>query len=236
MNFTAPRTCKVIEQEHANNPSGAKAAALGDFAQARAYVLIGEPGAGKTIAFQSEADARSGLYLSVRDFLAYDEKPEWHDATLFLDGLDEVRAGAVDGRPPLDSVRAKLDRLGNPPFRLSCRWADWLGDNDRDRLGQVSGGAVTVLQLDPLSERDIKRILAENHRIADPAGFIADAREHGVHRLLRNPQNLDMLATAVSGGSWPGSRRATFEAACGMLVRRTEQRPLGRQPHGGGQG
>ena len=218
MNFTARRTCKVVDQGHGDKPSDAASAPLGDFAQSRAYVLIGEPGAGKTTAFETEADSQSGLYLSVRDFLAYDEKPEWRDATLFLDGLDEARAGAIDGRTPLDRVRAKLDRLGSPRFRLSCRWADWLGDNDRDRLGQVSGGAVTVLQLDPLSEREIKRILAENHGIADPAKFIADAREHGVHGLLRNPQNLDMLATAVSGGDWPGSRRETFEEACRMLV------------------
>ena len=71
-------------------------------------------------------------------------------------GLDEVRASAVDGQSPLDQVLAKLDRLERPPFRLSCRWADWLGAYDRNRLGQVSGGTLTVLQLDPLSEKDIQ--------------------------------------------------------------------------------
>ena len=173
---------------------------------------------GKTRAFETESDAHGGICIPVRDFLTYEDKPEWHDTTLFLDGLDEVRAGAVDGRSPLNEVRAKLYALGCPRFRLSCRWADWLGENDRDRLEQVSDGALTVLHLDPLSERDIELILAENHAIADPAGFVTEARERGVRGLLTNPQNLDMLAKAVSQGSWPGSRREMFEAACGILV------------------
>ena len=218
MNFTAHRTCKVISESHANKPSDAASVPLGDFAPSSCYVLIGEPGAGKTTAFRTEADAHGGLYVSVRDFLAYDDKPEWHGTTLYLDGLDEVRAGLVDGRPPLDRVRAKLDGLGRPRFRLSCRWADWLGANDRDSLGQVCGGKLTVLHLDPLSEQDIKRILAENHAISDPEEFIAKARERGVHGLLTNPQNLDLLAKVVSGGNWPGSRHETFETACEMLV------------------
>ena len=218
MNFTAHRTCKVISESHANKPPDAASVPLGDFAPSSCYVLIGEPGAGKTTAFRTEADAHGGLYVSVRDFLAYDDKPEWHGTTLYLDGLDEVRAGLVDGRPPLDRVRAKLDGLGRPRFRLSCRWADWLGANDRDSLGQVCGGKLTVLHLDPLSEQDIKRILAENHAISDPEEFLAKARERGVHGLLTNPQNLDLLAKVVSGGNWPGSRHETFETACEMLV------------------
>ena len=219
MNFTARRTCTVIQENQSEKPSEAASVPLEEFASSAAYVLIGEPGAGKTTAFEAEADARGGLYLQVRDFITRDDKPEWRGGTtLYLDGLDEVRAGIVDGRLPLDGVLAQLDRLEHPPFRLSCRWADWLGAYDRHRLGAVSRGMLTVLQLDPLSKQDIKRILTENYGIADPEGFIADARERGVHGLLTNPQNLDMLAKAVSKGSWPGSRLETFEAACKMLV------------------
>ena len=218
MNFTAHRTCTIVGENQSEKPSKAASIPLGEFASSNAYVLIGEPGAGTTTAFETEADARGGVYLSVRDFLTFDDKPGWRDTTLYLDGLDEVRAGAVDGQSLLDQVLTKLDRLERPPFRLSCRWADWLGVYDRNCLGQVSGGTLTVLQLDPLSEKNIKRILEENHGIANPEGFIADARERGVRGLLTNPQNLDFLAKAVSAGSWPESRLETFEAACRMLV------------------
>ena len=191
---------------------------MAQFAHANAYVLIGEPGSGKTKALETQQQAHGGVVVTVQDFLTFDN-PEWRGTTLYLDGLDEVRAGEVDGRPPLEKVLQKLDQLGRPPFRLSCRWADWLGAYDRGRLERVSNDTLTVLELDPLSEDDVKRILAENHAVTDPEGFIAQARDRGITSLLSNPQNVDLLAKAVSRGNWPKSRRETFESACRMLVR-----------------
>ena len=78
-----------------------------------------------------------------------------------------------------------------------------------------------MVRLDPLSERDIKDILAKNHGVEGGDGFIAAARKRGVDRLLRNPQNLDLLAKSVAEGKWPDSRRETFENACRMLARET---------------
>ena len=80
-------------------------------------------------------------------------------------------------------------------------------------------GAVTVIRLDPLSERDIKDILANNHGVEDTDGFIKVARERGVNGLLTNPQNLDLIARSVSQGQWPNSRKETFDQACRMLPR-----------------
>ena len=218
MNFIAHRTCSVVVGHQSGEPPKTASVPLAEFAQDHAYVLIGEPGSGKTTSLQTEQQAHGGVVVPVRDFLTFD-KPEWHGTTLYLDGLDEVRAGEVDGRPPLEQVLSKLDQLDCPPFRLSCRWADWLGAYDRGRLGRVSSGSLTVLQLDPLYEEDVKRILAENHAIKDPEAFIVQARKHGIASLLTNPQNVDLLAEAVSGGNWPESRLETFEFACRMLVR-----------------
>ncbi len=218
--YVAPRTCTIVAEREANRDAKKRAAPLSDYADTAAYVLIAEPGAGKTTAFQAEAERQGGLYVTVRNFRTYDDKPEWHGTTLFLDGLDESRAGMVDGRTPLNDIRNKLDRLGCPRFRLSCRWADWVAANDREALKDVSPNAiVTVIRLDPLSERSIKAILANRHGVEDTDGFMAAARERGVDRLLNNPQNLDMLAKAVSGGKWPDSRKETFDQACRMLVR-----------------
>ena len=49
--------------------------------------------------------SQGGTYVTVRNFLTFSDKPEWHDTTLFLDGLDEARAGTEDGRTPLDDIR-----------------------------------------------------------------------------------------------------------------------------------
>ena len=102
-----------------------------EFRGCDAYVLLGAPGVGKTTEFRHEVAHSGGHYVTARDFLTFDERPEWRGTTLYIDGLDEMRAGSPDGRTPLDGIRRRLDALGRPRFRLSCRDADWFEDNDR---------------------------------------------------------------------------------------------------------
>ena len=218
--FVAPRTCTVVDEGEATRDSKEGASPLSSYAKAGAYVLIAEPGAGKTTAFKAEAESQGGTYVTVRNFRAFDDRPEWHGTTLFLDGLDESRAGAEDGRTPLDDIRKKLNNLECPPFRLSCRWADWMAATDKEALKDISpDGTIRVIRLDPLSKQNIKDILTKNHGVEDADGFVKAARERGVHGLLTNPQNLDLLAKSVSQGKWPDSRKETFDEACRMLVR-----------------
>ena len=122
---------------------------------------------------------------------------------------------------PFDEIRGRLDSLGKPSFRLSCRAADWLGANDRSPLESVSPDSkVTVLRLNPLTDSDITDILNDRPDIGDAQEFIALAQERRVYELLKNPQTLEMLADVVAqGGGWPKSRKETFEMACGQMVR-----------------
>ena len=215
--YVASRTCTVVDEGEPQRESG-RQAPLTAYADTAAYVLIAEPGAGKTTAFKTEAAKQGAVHVTVRNFLRFD-KPEWRDTTLFLDGLDESRAGPDDRRTPLDGIVKKLDGLGRPPFRLSCRWSFWLAANDKEGLQEVSpDGTVTVVRLDLLSERNIKDILVKNHGVEDADAFVAAARQRGVDRLLKNPQNLELLAKSVARGKWPNSRKETFEQACRMLV------------------
>ncbi len=153
--FIVPRTCreKVDERDEQYDISHP----IDYFRERSAYVLLGEPGAGKSSLFEVEANnTPDGLCISARDFIALDYE-EWRDKTLFIDGLDETRAGNGDARTPLDAIRGKLNKLGCKRFRISCRAADWLGSLDTKDIKKVSPDHnITILYLDPLSSNDIK--------------------------------------------------------------------------------
>ena len=220
------RTCTDISAWDATQQRDESPKPLEDFRAVPAYVLLGDPGTGKTTSFDAECEAlgEQACPITARDFLAFEPlaHPEWHGKTVFIDGLDEVRAGSPNARTPFDQIRGKLDALGKPDFRLSCREADWLGVNDRKHLESVSpDGKVTVLRLDPLTGEDIEKILEAHPRVDDAFAFIMEAIGRGIGGLLTNPQTLDLLAKAVAGGDgrWPQSRLQTFEMACEQMVR-----------------
>ena len=245
MNHFVARTCTVVRGREEERGGEIESSRQGEtesrpleaFRKEAAYVLLGAPGAGKTEAFTHEARWEGIEPVTARDFWKLPPQPEWRGKTIYIDGLDEVRAGSADGRTPFDGIRAKLQELGCPRFRLSCREADWFGANDRNRLSAVAPNRVVqVLRLDPLSDQGVREILERNHNVDDPAAFVAAARKQGVEDLLLNPENLRMLVEAVDeanaarprrgqGGAteWPRTRAETFEMACRSLV--SEENP-----------
>ena len=183
-----------------------------------AWVLLGEPGAGKSAAFEMEALATDGLWITVAKFLSDDPEPAWHGKTLFLDGLDETRASGGDSSILL-KIRAHLRKLGNPKFRIACRAADWFGSTDSQAVRDVSpDGRLGIFVLQPLSPEEIQEILKLNHDIADPEDFVNKASDLGINGLLNNPQTLRLLAEAIRDGQWPHTREETFRLACRKLA------------------
>ena len=221
MNRIVLRTCTEVRDGSADRLEDRTSHPLEVFRDRPAYVLLGDPGSGKTTAFEQECETlgQDAHFVTARDFQKFepDDHPEWWGKTLFIDGLDEIRAGASDARQPFDDIRRRFDQLGKPPFRLSCRAADWLGANDEAKLTSVTqnGKVPTVLLLDPLTDSDIREILNCDPNVDDPEDFIEVARERGEGDLLTNPQTLVLIAKAVAkDGNWPQSRTETFEMAC----------------------
>ena len=196
---------------------------LSTYRYAPAYVLLGDPGAGKSTAFEWESCKTPDAELvTARDFREiYATRTASADVeTLFIDGLDEARAGSGDPLGAIGEVRAKLAGLTLRRVRLSCRELDWLGNVDRANLAKVvPGGELLVLRLEPLSDDEQRRIVEARDEVLDPREFLAEAAERGVGGLLTNPQTLVLLVRAVGeNGEFPKGRTETFERACLILA------------------
>ena len=217
------RTCSVITLHRDAPASAAGPSPLAAFRSVPAYVLLGDPGSGKTTEFRRECEELrdTAVLVTARSLIADVHSAEKLEGrTLFIDGLDEMRAGATDARVPLDEIRRRLVRLGRPSFRLSCREADWLGPNDRRSLEEISpDSTINVLLLDQLSDEAKRELLAEQVGVDDAKSFEDEANRRGLGAMLGNPQALKLLADAVGlGGDWPESRLATLDLACSKMA------------------
>lgn len=232
-----PRTCTEISTDEHGSSAMVKAQPLSAYRDVSAYVLLGEPGAGKTIEFEQEERAlgNRAVRITARQFakahiVSY---PEWRGKVLFIDGLDETRAGSSDATAALDEIQSRLDALGRPWFRISCRAADWLGPVDLRPLTEVAPeGSVTTLSLDPLSRSAVRRYLELRIPSGDPDDFVHRAESLGLGSMLDNPLTLKLLLTTVENGNWPLTRREAFESSCRTLAQElNEEHPRSEFVH-----
>jgi predicted NACHT family NTPase len=183
---------------------GARPLYFSEYTARANIVLLGDPGAGKSHLFRTFAGSDGGRYLAVRAFLAAPVHTQGE--TLFIDGLDEKRAGRGD-RDTVDALVTKLFEAAPAKVRLSCRVADWLGESDLASLRpffEQNGGEPLVLGLATLSEDERRAVLtAHGLSVADAEAFLREAEERGLGDFLANPQNLLMLVSAVRSGEWP---------------------------------
>ncbi|QIY79648.1 NACHT domain-containing protein [Chromobacterium violaceum] len=200
-----------------------------------AYILLGDAGMGKTSLFKQESEAlgETAVFSTIQDFLdlyADRSADEFIGKTLFIDGLDEARSRG--DRSITSDLRKLLNKLGRPPFRLSCRAAEWFGEADSRDFSALlpSGETLLITYLQPFSRDDVAAYL--HARDIDSAAFITLAEQAGVAELLDNPQTLNMLLGAVEDGQrWPQSKKEVFELACRKLAEEHNEQHRQKQAH-----
>ncbi|MBY0463426.1 MAG: hypothetical protein K2W33_00630, partial [Burkholderiales bacterium] len=227
MSFYLERTARARLQTDQGEQS-ALPTPLAAHADAHAWVLIADPGAGKTDAFKALKQTEGGTCISARDFIELGP-PEGYSSPLFIDSLDEYTAAQGNaGHSALGQIRTRLQELGTPKFRIACREADWRGSTDSDALqrlvtrGNNANGTFSELHLEPLTEAQIIAFI-RHHMPWDEAQarhFIRSAQRHDLAGLLDNPQTLLMLLKSVrpEQPQLPTSKLETYQRACAALV------------------
>ena len=214
MNSYVPRTVTELRD---GSPGLGPPKSLSAYEDRKAYVLLGAPGAGKTREFEEAAGRETNDEpVTARDFMRL-SIDRWQGKTIFIDALDEMRGQtASDPRRPLDRIREKLEQLGVPRFRLSCRDADWLGQSDTAALDRLLMGddELCVLRLNPLTRANIEDLTTD----LKPAGLVDKAQRQGLLGLLDNPLTLRLFAKAWEDGKWPESIRDAYSWGCRQLA------------------
>jgi predicted NACHT family NTPase len=190
-----------------------------DFGHCPYLILLGDPGAGKTHLFRETATAEGARLLKARDFLNTPAERLSGEA-LFIDGLDEKRAGRGD-QNTIDDLLAKFFAVNPARARISCRAADWLGESDEAALRPFfeRSGELPILLLTNLSTNEQVSVLeSQSVERGRAKAFLSEAEERGLGDFLENPQNLIMLWRAVQTGSWPSTRKQLFELATGLML------------------
>src|ERR1700730_18659248 len=192
---------------------------ISSYDDAANIVLLGDPGAGKTYTCRECASRCGGHYVTARAFLVTPATK--FNGTLFIDGLDEKRAGRSD-RDTVDALVEKLFAVEQGKVRISCRVADWLGDSDLAALRPYfeQSGDPVVLQLGRLSGDEQRVVLQAKGLSANEAdAFLREATERALDDFLENPQNLIMLLHAVRTGTWPATRKDLFELSTQLMLK-----------------
>ncbi|MGC2658293.1 MAG: hypothetical protein WA324_10095 [Bryobacteraceae bacterium] len=181
---------------------------LREFLHCQGIVLLGDPGAGKSHCFEEMAKCEQAQLYTVRQFVACNG--DIQGKTVYLDGLDEYRPRQSGGgsNPEIQFVQI-LHTIGKPRFRLSCRFADWLGPSDLE-LFKAYGSDVVVLGLEPLNRDEALEILAAKGTVA-PQDFLKEAANRHMEWIVSNPQNLLMLVDVVAKSGWPKTKLDLYE-------------------------
>jgi hypothetical protein len=154
------------------------------------YVLLGEPGSGKSSALLREASA-AGIEVVTAKRFAGGHRPA--GTTVFIDALEEYRIGEA-GVDRLDSLIEALENSPYSGWRIACR-AISLPPADALRIERHLGSFETA-QLEPLDVRDQRDILTA-HGVDDPNAFLQRVDAMGAGALLGNPSTLLLLHKTI---------------------------------------
>ena len=192
----------------------------GIVAIAEPIVILGDPGMGKSILTQMLGEQLGMKYYRAGTF-SRAGKPESLIAEgerIIIDGLDEIASSVLgDG---VDAILKQLSRMGNPPFILSCREADWRGAADRIKIEDDYATAPVLLHLQPFDREDAQGFLAGEFPLINAGHVLDHLADRGLDDIYKNPLTLRLIGeVAQDAGTLPNSRAELLDKACRVMLK-----------------
>ena len=188
-------------------------------------VILGDPGLGKSILTQMLGEHPGMKYYRAGSFVRA-AKPEsliTQGERIIIDGLDEIASTVLGGA--VEAVLKQLSAMGNPPFILSCREADWLGAADRIKIEDDYGAAPMLLHLQPFERDDAHAFLSNRFPSIDANQVLDHLVSRGLDDIYKNPLTLRLLGeVAQEEGTLPNSRADLLDSACRVMLREKNPR------------
>ncbi len=182
-------------------------------------VIVGDPGAGKSVLMKTLGDTTGHVLLRAGSFVrnANPQLLVGDATTLVIDGVDEIGANVAGGG--VEAVLTKLSELGNPAFILSCRAADWRGATDRARISDDYGRDAVVLVLEPFHVDQARDYLQTRFPSVDADAVLEHLVTYGLRDIYGNPLTLRLIGEiAESEQQLPASRAGLLDAASRLLL------------------
>lgn len=164
---------------------------ISGLAAAKRWVLLGEPGSGKSTTFEQAAAAHGTEVVTARRFVA-GVRPT--GPVVFVDALEEFRIGEA-GHDRLDDLTDQLASSGYAGWRLTCRSAS-LSQADLLHL-EAALGAFDRWNLGPLEQHEQLAVL-QSLGEADPAAVLRRVNNFAAAPLMGNPATLKLLHGTLS--------------------------------------
>ncbi|MFA4939495.1 hypothetical protein [Brevundimonas sp.] len=196
---------RVIRSEAAESYGGTTR--ISDLAETARWLLLGEPGSGKSTTFEQAAFAHGVEVVTARRFVA-GARPA--GTVVFIDALEEFRIGEI-GHDRLSDLTDQIAAAGYVNWRLTCRSAS-LSKADlihiEDELGDFE-----VWNLGALDRKEQSAVLTSLGE-ADPQGFLRRVDDLAAAPLMGNPATLKLLHGTLNDATTRlESRGALFRQA-----------------------